>query len=63
MLKFSRTALAESELVYKHDHKSLSVFVSARLVEVPAALEKIISFIKPGAGINDSHALSYFVVT
>lgn len=57
MLKFSRTALAESELVYKHDHKSLSVFVSARLVDVPAALEKIISSIKPGAGIIDSHAL------
>lgn len=63
MLKFSRTALAESELVYKHDHKSLSVFVSARLVEVPAALEKIISSIKPGAGNKDILALSNFVVT
>jgi hypothetical protein len=46
-----RTALAESELVYKHDHKSLSVFVSARLVEVPPALKTLISSFKSDAGI------------
>ncbi|CAB3372025.1 Hypothetical predicted protein [Cloeon dipterum] len=48
----SETALAESELVYKNDHTSLSVFVSARFVDLPADLQKIVSSVKPGASLD-----------
>lgn len=48
----SKTALAESELVYNPNHSSLSVFVQARIKKLSPAFSKIVSAVKPGASVN-----------